>query len=81
MNIGDVCQWLDDFAPKSLAADWDNTGLLLGSRSDPCRKILCCLTVTQDVVEEAIDGDYSLIVYLLFSNTPSIGTAMPYMMD
>ncbi len=29
----------------------------------------------------ASNGDYSLIVYLLFSNTPSIGTAMPYMMD
>ena len=52
-NIGDVCHWFDDFAPRSLAADWDNTGLLLGSWSDPCRKILCCLTATQNVVKEA----------------------------
>ena len=88
MNIGDVCQWLDDFAPKSLAADWDNTGLLLGSRSDPCRKILCCLTVTQDVVKEAIDGDYSLIVShhpILFKGTKNLSTSsrdgsLPYML-
>ena len=87
-NIGDVCRWLDSFAPRHLAADWDNTGLLLGSESDPCTAILCCLTVTREVAEEAIDGGYSLIVShhpILFKATKSLSAstrdgALPYML-
>ena len=30
MNVREVCRILDELAPPLLAAEWDNTGLLVG---------------------------------------------------
>ena len=61
-TIGDVAAALDRFAPTQAAAEWDNVGLLLGDRSSAAERILTCLTVTPDVVEEAVHERVSLIV-------------------
>ena len=53
-NVADCIQYLEAFAPTHLAADWDNVGFLLGERSTPVRRILTCLTVTPQVVAEAV---------------------------
>lgn len=53
---------LDQIAPLQLAADWDNVGLLLGDAAQSVERILTCLTVTHDVVEEAIAEHRQLIV-------------------
>jgi dinuclear metal center YbgI/SA1388 family protein len=60
--VADVVAWLDSFAPPGLAAEWDNVGLLLGDPAAQCEKILTCLTVTSEVVAEAVSTGVNLIV-------------------
>ena len=61
-TVASVIDFLEQFASPSLAADWDNVGLLLGDRASPVRKILTCLTVTPDCAAEAIELGAQLIV-------------------
>jgi dinuclear metal center YbgI/SA1388 family protein len=61
-SVGTIVEYLDQFAPPYLAADWDNIGLLLGDRSASVRRILTCLTVTPEVVQEAVQSKVQLIV-------------------
>lgn len=62
MKLSSVIDFLEIFAPPHLAEDWDNVGLLLGDRASDCRSLMTCLTITPDVVEEAVDGSVDLIV-------------------
>lgn len=61
-NIADVVKFLEEFAPRQLAASWDNVGLLLGDAQGPCHRIMTCLTVTPESVEEACAQQAALIV-------------------
>lgn len=61
-TVADVSGFLARFAPPSLAADWDNVGLLLGQADAPADRTMTCLTVTPEVVAEAVDSGANLIV-------------------
>ena len=61
-TVAAVCAFLDRFAPPALAADWDNVGLLLGDEAAEVGRVVTCLTVTPNVVAEAIDEKADLIV-------------------
>ena len=61
-TVADVVAHLDAFAPPSSAADWDNVGLILGDSTAPLTRILTCLTVTPEVVAEAVKEKVELIV-------------------
>lgn len=61
-SVKDILGFLDEFAPLSLAEDWDNVGLLLGDPSAKVDRILTCLTLTEDVADEAISSGANLIV-------------------
>ena len=52
-KVSEMVSWLDQIAPRSLAADWDNTGLLMGDFSSDVNKVLVCLTLTKEVADEA----------------------------
>src|SRR5262245_36224402 len=60
--VADVIQFLDEFAPLSLAADWDNVGLLLGDRDRDVHRVMTCLTVTPETAAEAVESSAELIV-------------------
>ncbi len=54
---------------------YDNVGLLLGDPSSPVSRILVCLDVTEDIVDEAVDNKCELIVShhpLIFNKISSI---------
>jgi len=61
-NVGEIVSFLKRFAPLDLAADWDNVGLLLGDTHSTVQRILTCLTITPEVVAEAIETNTQLIV-------------------
>lgn len=61
-TVADLAGFLERFAPARSAADWDNVGLLLGDSAGPADRVLTCLTVTADVVAEAIAERAQLIV-------------------
>lgn len=73
--LADVVEFLQDFAPLRLAADWDNVGLLLGDREAKVKRVMTCLTLTPEVAEEAASQNTELIVShhpLLFRPTQKI---------
>lgn len=61
-TVADVGAIMDAFAPKSLAADWDNVGLLIGDSARPAARIMTCLSLTSDVVEEAVAERVDLVI-------------------
>lgn len=61
-RIADVTAFLREFAPVSLAEEWDNVGFLLGDEGRDCARVMTCLTLTPDVAEEAVWERADLIV-------------------
>lgn len=61
-SVGQLCALLDDAAPLSLAESWDNVGLLLGRRSANVARLMTCLTIDDDVAEEAIQRRVGMIL-------------------
>lgn len=58
----DVVEVLKALAPLHLAESWDNVGLLLGDDKVPVQQVMTCLTVTPEVVEEAVREKVEMIV-------------------
>lgn len=58
----DIFSFMEKLAPSFLAESWDNTGLMLGGRDRDIQKVLLCLDVTAEVVEEAINNETELII-------------------
>ena len=55
-TVREIEAFLYRFAPKELAMDWDNVGLLLGDPDREVTRILVALDITETVAQEAIDG-------------------------
>lgn len=53
---------IEKHAPLNLAEGWDNVGLIIGNPNSNIERILVCLDVTEDVVEEAICNRAELII-------------------
>ena len=58
----DIIKFMEEFAPPILAEDWDNVGLMVGSREDEIKKVMVCLDVTSDVIKTAESNKVDLIV-------------------
>ena len=61
-TIADIATFLETFAPRRLAAEWDNVGLLAGDPQQTVTKIMTCLTITTASAQEAIREQAELIV-------------------
>ena len=58
----EIERYLFSLAPKELALDWDNVGLLAGRADKEIHSILVALDITEEVVDEAIEQHADLIV-------------------
>ena len=61
-TIGDVYKAINEIAPFSLAEDWDNVGLLIGSKDQQAARVLTALDATDAVIDEAAQWGAQLIV-------------------
>lgn len=61
-SVKDVERFLYDWAPRELAEDWDNVGLLVGRGEQELTRVLVALDVTEAVVQEAAELGAELIV-------------------
>jgi len=57
-----VADVMNRLAPKKLAEEWDNPGLLLGDPAAQVKKIFVCLDVLDENISRAIELDAQLIV-------------------
>lgn len=78
------CQVLMDamnrIAPKKLAEEWDNPGLLVGSPQQEVERVLVCLDVSDEVIEQAVRQEARLIIShhpLLFHAIKAVRTDLP----
>ncbi len=62
MNGIEVKRFFAAFAPESLAYEWDNVGLQVGSLNQTLTGVLFALDVTKEVVAEAIEKQANVIV-------------------
>ena len=76
-TVADVLKFMEGVAPRSMKMDWDNVGLLCGSRNAPVTKILVALDPFEQVVQEAADWGAELIV----THHPIIFQAMKSITD
>lgn len=61
-TVHQLCQLLESFAPNHLAEEWDNTGLLLGDPQAAVARVMTCLTLTPESVQEAVQREANLVV-------------------
>ena len=62
MKCQRIMDMLEALAPKKLAEEWDNPGLLAGSPHQEVKNVMTCLDVSIPVVESAIEQNVDMIV-------------------
>lgn len=62
MKLYEFCERMEAIAPKALALDYDNVGLLIGPDHDEIKNVLVALDLTVPVAQEAIEGGYDLVL-------------------
>ncbi len=60
--VSEIYNYLNDIAPFSTQEKWDNSGLLTGNMTQKTDKVLVCLDITNDVVDEAIELGIDLVI-------------------
>ena len=75
--VSDILKYIEILAPRSMKMDWDNVGLLCGSKSAPVTKILVALDPFENVCDEAAAWGAQLIV----THHPIIFQAMKSVTD
>lgn len=61
-TVADILKYVETLAPKSMKMDWDNVGLLCGSRTTTVTKVLVALDPFAHICQEAADWGAELIV-------------------
>lgn len=62
IDVGQIFDYINEIAPWSYAEDWDNVGLMLGSREIKVQRVLLCMDVTSDVISEAVSIGANVIL-------------------
>lgn len=62
ITVGKLVSLMEEFAPRCLAADWDNVGLQVGDERAEVRRVLVTLEVTPAVLHEALMTNADLII-------------------
>ncbi len=60
--VRDVMEAMENWAPRSLAYEWDNVGLQIGDPDEPVSRVLVCLSVTEAVLETALCECATMVV-------------------
>lgn len=61
-TVKEIYNFIDSIAPFDTQEEWDNSGILVGDKNADVNKILFTLDITNDVIEQAVDGRFDLIV-------------------
>ena len=77
VTVADILHYMETLAPRSMKMDWDNVGLLCGSKSKPVTKILVALDPFEHVCQEAAAWGAELII----THHPLIFQAMKSITD
>ena len=76
MTVQDYLDKIEEFAPKALACDWDNVGLMAGNPEWKVNTVVVAMDLTPAVIEEAKKCGAELIVThhpAIFHGVKSLG--------
>ena len=62
VRVAEIVNFLEEFAPPCLAEEWDNVGLLVGDGTKNVSALMTCLTLSPDVVAEAVRRNAGMVV-------------------
>lgn len=62
MKLNDFCERMESIAPRSLALEYDNVGLLIAPDHDEICRVLVALDLTTSVAKEAIEKHCDLVL-------------------
>lgn len=80
MNGRDVYAKLNEIAPFVYAADWDNSGVQVGSLHKEIHRVMLALDPTEDVIRQAMDAEVDMLIThhpLLFRGIKTITEETP----
>jgi dinuclear metal center YbgI/SA1388 family protein len=75
MQIKDIIQEIEQFAPLPYQESYDNCGVQVGNIQEECTGVLLTLDITEEVIEEALSRNCNLVVAhhpLIFSGIKRI---------
>ena len=76
-TVADILKFVETLAPRAMKMDWDNVGLLCGSKSTPVTKVLVALDPFENVCDEAAAWGAQLLV----THHPLIFRPVPHVTD
>ncbi|MDD3876085.1 MAG: Nif3-like dinuclear metal center hexameric protein [Bacteroidales bacterium] len=62
MQIKDVTNFIESFAPLNIQESYDNCGLITGKFENEVSKVLIALDLTEEVMQEAINKNCNMII-------------------
>ena len=62
LTVKEVYEAVNGFAPFASQESWDNSGLLVGSMTQPADRILTTLDISEEVIAQAVQQQVQLIV-------------------
>lgn len=62
MKMNEIIKTIEKFAPLELQEAWDNSGIQIDFGNTDVKKILLALTVTEDIVNQAIQKKCDMII-------------------
>lgn len=74
MKKREIVRKIEQFAPPELAEKWDCSGWIVETENQDIKKIMLCLTVTDDVVRQAREQNCDMIV----SHHPLFNVSIKY---
>lgn len=81
ITVQHVTEIMNRIAPRQLAEEWDNPGLLVGSFDSEVKKIFVCLDVTDKTIKAAVDFGANLIIshhpIIIFNAVKNFRTDLP----
>lgn len=80
ITVQHISEVMNRIAPRQLAEDWDNPGLLVGSFNAEVEKIFVCLDVTEENIKSAVEFGANLIIVhhpLIFRAVKNFRTDLP----
>lgn len=85
-KVKDIVNLIENFAPRNLAYEWDNTGLIVGNPEKEIKKIYLTLDLFKYNIDEAIEMGADMIVShhpILFKGIKEVNTSTPegYVLD
>lgn len=75
MKAIEILKFLENYFPPSYQENYDNSGLCVGDVNSEITGVLCCIDITNEVLDEALDKNANLIIShhpLIFQGLKSI---------